>query len=116
MEKDLIIKKENIFTKIKKFFLNIFSKEKIESENVNIEQDRNITNEFKNNIIVDGENSRILQIQNKYKAGNLLEEDMTDEEHIKLIELYKMQNAELEEKIDIKKKQIRKKLDDLKAS
>ena len=41
---------------------------------------------------------------------------MTDDEHKKLIELYKKQNEELIEKINTKKYKIRKKLDDLSAT
>ena len=40
---------------------------------------------------------------------------MTYDEHEKLIELYKKQNEELREKINIKKYSIRKKLDDFNA-
>ena len=35
-----------------------------------------------------------IKLQTEYKAGNIREEDMTDEEHEKLIDLYKKQNKE----------------------
>ena len=41
---------------------------------------------------------------------------MTEEEKEKLIELYKSQNKALREKIEYKKKNLKKRLDDLKAS
>ena len=61
-------------------------------------------NDFLNSIVIkqDEEKLKILKLQRDYKAGKILEEDMTKEEHKKLIELYKMQNRTLKEKLKIK--------------
>ena len=74
--------------------------------------------EFKDDIIIkkNDEEIRILELQKQYKAGNILEEDMTEEDHEKLIKLYKEQNKQLREKIMMKKNKIRKRLDELKTS
>ena len=75
-------------------------------------------NSFRENIELkqDEEEQKILKLQKEYKLGNIREEDMTDEEHQKLIALYEKQNKILEEKINTKKTIIRKKIDELKAS
>ena len=61
-------------------------------------------NDFLNSIVIkqDEEKLKILKLQRDYKAGKILEEDMTKEEHKKLIELYKMKNRTLKEKLKIK--------------
>ena len=74
--------------------------------------------DFKDDIIIkkSDEEIRILELQKQYKAGKILEEDMTEEDHEKLIELYKEQNKQLREEIMMKKNKIRKRLDELKTS
>lgn len=59
------------------------------------------------------EELRIKKLQREYKAGNIREEDLTYEEHKKLIDLYKKQNNELKEKVRIKKSILRKKLNEI---
>jgi hypothetical protein len=119
MNKNMMVYKENLFTKIKNFFLNIFRKDTSKDEI--IENTTNVMNNksnFRSNITIkqDEEEMKILKLQQDYKAGNILEQDMTDEEHKKLIELYKKQNDDLKEKIEIKKNNLRKRLNDLKVS
>lgn len=118
MSNEIIEYKENFITKIKKFFKKIFGiKENIqESQNEKINAMEK--NNFRENIELkqDEEELKIIKLQKEYKAGNVREEDMTDEEHRKLIDLYEKQNKQLKEKINTKRQIIRKKLDDLKAS
>ena len=115
MNTELVVSKENIFTKIRKFFLKMFgqnieNKEKT-CENINVQEKKS---NFMDNIkIEDNEEQRILKLQQDYKAGKILEENMMDEDHRKLIELYKQQNSELREKIENKKNYLRKKINDL---
>lgn len=120
MSKEMIEYKENFISKIKKFFKKLFGRNEDIQENVESKKELNKMekNNFKENIEVkeDEDELKIIKLQTEYKAGNIREEDMTDEEHEKLINLYKKQNKELKEKIDTKKHKIRKKLDDLKAS
>ena len=61
-------------------------------------------NDFFNSIEIkqDEEKLKILKLQKDYKAGRILEKDMTEEQHQKLIELYKTQNRTLKEKLKIK--------------
>ncbi len=116
MSKNIIEYKESFLSKIINFFRNLFAKKEVKQDNI----DNNIThyivsNNFKENIEIrqDEETRKIINLQKEYKAGNIKEEDMTDVEHKKLIELYKKQNDELIEKINARKYKIRKKLDDL---
>lgn len=116
MSKDIIEYKESFLSKIKIFFRNLFVKKEVKQDNVEIKTTHNIVkNKFKENVEIkqDEETMKIINLQKEYKAGNIKEEDMTDDEHKKLIELYKKQNEELIEKINTKKYKIRKKLDDL---
>lgn len=120
MSKEIIKYKENFIFKIKKFFKKLFGRNEYIQENVESKKELNEMekNNFKESIEVkeDEEELKIIKLQTEYKAGNIREEDMTDEEHEKLIDLYKKQNKELKEKIETKKNKIRKKIDDLKAS
>ena len=116
MSKEIIEYKESFLSKIKNFFRNLFAKKEVKQDNVKIKTTHNIVkNKFKENVEIkqDEETMKIINLQKEYKAGNIKEEDMTDDEHKKLIELYKKQNEELIEKINTKKYKIRKKLDDL---
>lgn len=119
MSKSMIKYKENFIFRIRRFFRLLFGKKEEIQENVEkTEEHMNTTNNnFRENIEIkqDEEEIKILKLQEEYKAGNILEEDMTDKEHKKLIELYKKQNEQLKAKIDTKKYKIRKKLDDLKT-
>lgn len=119
MNKNIIEYKESFLSKIKKFFRNLFAPKELKQENIESKTTHNIVkNNFKESIEInqDEETTKIMNLQKEYKAGNIKEEDMTDDEHKKLIELYKKQNEELIEKINTKKYKIRKKLDDLSAT
>lgn len=116
MSKDIIEYKESFLSKIKHFFRNLFVKKEVKQNNIENKTVHNIVNNnFKENIEIkqDEEIMKIINLQKEYKAGNIKEEDMTDDEHKKLIKLYQKQNEELIEKINAKKYKIRKKLDDL---
>ena len=119
MSKNIIEYKESFLSKIKNFFRNLFAKKEVKQDNIESKTTHNIVkNKFKENVEIkqDEETMKIINLQKEYKAGNIKEEDMTDDEHKKLIELYKKQNEELIEKINTKKYKIRKKLDDLSAT
>lgn len=81
----------------------------------------NNTNNYKENDFIRNlqcidyrKKDRILELQNKYKAGIIKEEDMTQEEMESLIELYQKQNKRLKERLEEKKIRIIKKLIELK--
>lgn len=116
MSKDIIEYNENILSKIKRFFRNLFSKKEDNQNNTGNKIIHNIAStNFKESIYIkqDEEAMKVLKLQKKYKEGIIKEEDITEDEHKQLIQLYKKQNEELKEKINTKKYQIRKKLDNL---
>ncbi len=123
MSKEMIEYKENFISKVKRFFKNLFGRKQKEKETEKLNSKKeNLASRngsyFKESVVVrqGDEELKIASLQRDYKQGRILEEDMTDEEHRELIRLYKKQNQELKEKIDAKKKAIKKKIEDLKAS
>ena len=79
-EKNLIEKKEkiSIFGKIKNFFKNLFSKkqEVVEEENVSQE----VGNDFRETIkMTEDEETKLLDLQNRYRRGEIADNDLTDE-------------------------------------
>lgn len=113
--------KGNFFNKIKNFFFRLFKKSSnsLETQTRDFKNQSNLEEHaFKDNIIIkqDEEELRLLQLQREYKSGKILEEDMSQEDKEKLINLYKKQNLELKETIKNEKEKIRKMLDELKAS
>lgn len=113
--------KEGFFDKIKNFFFRLFKKssDNIEKEPEILTQQSNVEKDiFKNNILIkqDEEELKLLELQKAYKSGKILEENISQEDKEKLIDLYKKQNLELKETITNEKKEIRKILNGLKAS
>ena len=112
--------KGSFFNKIKNFFFRLFKKSSnsLETQPRDFKNQSNLEEHaFKDNIIIkqDEEELRLLQLQREYKSGKILEEDMSQEDKEKLINLYKKQNLELKETIKKEKEEIRKMLDELKA-
>lgn len=117
----LIEYKENFITKIRNFFLKLFKKNKIIQEQPQEQTNVNIQNNkanFAETIAIkkDEEKEKLMQLQRDYKDGNILEDDIPHDEKEKLVELYKKQNEEMKNKIELEQKEIRKLLDSLKAS
>ena len=111
-EKSLEKVKNNIFYKIKKFFKNLFSKNK--DNDVSIEENTNdniLDNDKKNSFMeeikkVEDEETSILKLQSRYRKGEIGEKDLTEEQIDALCELYDKQIAELKKSIEIKKQKI----------
>lgn len=121
MSKDMIIYKENIFSKIKNFFKKIFNKKSDNDQNIDLKVDNKEKVEektFTEQIIIrkDRNEIEIEKLQEDFKQGNIFQEDIADDKKEKLIKLYKKQNEELKDKINKEKNEIKKILDDLKAS
>ncbi len=106
-EKDLIEKKEGFFHKIKSFFKRMFNKketntveETVKSENSN----------FKDNIKVEEaeltSEMKILELQKRYRRGEIAEGDLTEEQVEALSDLYDRQIEELKKAIEEKERQI----------
>lgn len=93
MKNNMLIKIENIsiFKKILNFFNSIFHKKKnIEEYNIKLQETNQKNN--KNNIISEFEEKRkITELQKKYEANAIREEDLTETERNNLIILYKEQ-------------------------
>lgn len=107
------IRRESIFTKIKNWFKKIFSKEEviieevIEEINQTVDEIKNIS--FKDSIKVKSKD-RILFLQRKIKEKQIEISDLTDEELDEMIELYKKQIEEKKNALkNYKEKLMRKK-------
>ena len=120
MKKEMVEYNDNFISKIRKFFSNLFKKQqkeevmKVTGEKTEIDK----KDEFQEKIEVkkDEDEIKILNLQKKYKSGKIKEEEISDDDRKKLIELYKKQNKELKEKIALKRENIRKKLAYLKEN
>ncbi len=118
MSVGMINYKKSFITKVRDFLKKVFGRK----ESIQEQKEKKLNyinqNDFKESLQVkpNAEEIKIINLQKEYKAGKIKEEDMTDEEHKKLIELYEMQNKELEEEIKLRKVRIKNKLDDMKAS
>lgn len=107
-EKSLTESKEGFFSKVRKIFKNLFGK-KIENKPVNCEKECR-DNNFKNNIKVikveENEDGNLLELQKRYRRGEIAENDLTEEQIDALGELYDKQIAALRKIIEEKEKQI----------
>lgn len=97
------VKKENIFIKIRNWFVNIFKKpeityheELIEDINKNIEEMKKTT--FKDNLKVESKD-KILALQRKLKEKQMEISELTNKELDEMIELYKVQIEEKKQKL-----------------
>lgn len=123
MENKELIKKEDIgfFGRIIKYFKNIFSKSKIEkveniekakvdinNENETKEIKPENTNDFLESLKVEEvlDYFNVLTLQNKFEAGEISEDDLTDEEYEALAQKYINEIEELKIKINQRKVQL----------
>ena len=104
-EKNLIEKKEkvNVFSKIKNFFKNLFSKkqviieEKDEIEEVTVDEP---INDFRESIkMTEAEEAQLLDLQKRYRRGKIAINDLTDEQIDALCDLYDKQIEEIKKSI-----------------
>ncbi|MBR2240457.1 MAG: hypothetical protein IJ890_03620 [Clostridia bacterium] len=112
-EKSLIEVNENsIFYKIKCFFRSLFHKNKIAEnstiiENVIEDSIENNKNSFIESIKnVEDEETLIIKLQNKYRNGEIKEEDMTEEQINSLCNLYDKQIAKLKKSNNLRKQKL----------
>lgn len=106
--KMVVVEKEGILKKIKKFFSKIFNSSNnnmnseaqiIEKENINSEKDN-----FVNSLKVDRDNIKELKI--KFENGSITEEELTDYEKEQLNKIYDDEIKAINERITYKKKKI----------
>jgi len=107
-EKNLIEKEErNFFGKIKNFFKKLFFKKakKESCQDETIEEPK--ANEFKESIKMSEDEEKILlDLQERYRRGEIAENDLTEEQIDALCDLYDRQIDELNESIRIKEEKI----------
>ena len=111
-EKNLVEKNEkSFFGKIKSFFKNLFGKKQVEEKEevsvseVSIENETN--KEFMDYIKIDEEEEeQLLDLQRRYRKGEIAGNDLTEEQIDALCNLYDKQIADLKIAIEKTKKQI----------
>ena len=113
-EKSLVkINENSIFYKVKLFFKRLFHKDTF-SENIDVVEQNIVVNsvedkksKFMENIrIVEDESTILLKLQNRYRNGELKEEELTDEQLDSLCELYDKQIADLKKSNAVKKQKL----------
>ena len=109
-EKDLIERNEStIFGKIKNFFRNLFKKKEIskisEEKEVDIHEEKK--QEFKEYVKkIEDENKQLLDLQRRYRKGEIGDNDLTEEQIDALCDLYDRQIISLKKSIEAKQQQI----------
>ena len=121
MNNKLIPYKENIFKKISNFFKKLFSRKKEYIEEsvgektiYDIQQKEN----FVGNIVIkeNQEEKRLKELQQQYDKGEIDEEDISEEDMDKLIEMYEKETEELNNETEKIKNHISQMLKELKCS
>lgn len=108
-EKNLVEKNnKNVFSRIKNFFKNLFSKK----DNNQVETAENSSNtkennEFKEYIkMTEDEETRLLDLQARYRRGEIGQNDLTEDQIDALCDLYDKQIEDLRKSIQIKEEKI----------
>ena len=117
----LIVYKENLFNKITNFFRKIFCKEKTQmEENLPEKKLENIEykSDFAERIIVqeNPEEKRLKQLQYQYENGEIDEDDISEEDQNKLIEMYEKETEQLNSETERIKQHISQMLKELKTT
>ena len=107
-EKNLIEKKEKgLLNKIRNFFKNLFGKKQVEVNEEIVAEQQESSNEFKDSIkMTEEEENQLLELQNKYRRGEIAENDLTEEQIDALCDLYDKQIEEIKQSIKVKEEKI----------
>lgn len=110
-EKNLIEKNEkSLFGKIKNFFKKLFSKKENPDETESVEESsakEKENNNFREYIkMTEDEETRLLDLQARYRRGEIGKNDLTEEQIDALCNLYDKQIEELKKSIKIKEEKI----------
>lgn len=114
-EKSLMVVNENsIFYKIKKFFRNLFQKNKVAGGSAVIENGikNSIKNENNRNVFIESikniedEDTKLLKLQKQYRNGDIKEDDLTEEQIKSLSNLYDKQILKLKKSNEIRKQKL----------
>ena len=109
-EKDLIERNEStIFGRIKNFFRNLFKKKEIseisEEKEVDVHEEKK--QEFKEYVKkTEDEDTQLLDLQRRYRKGEIGDNDLTEEQIDALCDLYDRQIISLKKSIEAKQQQI----------
>lgn len=112
-EKNLIERNEtNIFGKIKNLFRKIFGKKQeiVEDKKVEISEDEMEKSDIFKDYIrkIDNEETDLLDLQRRYRRGEIADNDLTQEQIDSLCLLYDKQIVELKRSIEAKENQLSK--------
>ena len=123
MNNNLVPYKENIFTKISNFFKRLFSRKKNISKEEIAEQpvyanDNNQREVFKEQVVIseNQEEKRLRLLKLQYDNGEIDEEDISDEDIEKIVEMYEKETDKINADTERIKKNIERMLKELKAS
>ena len=124
MNNNLVPYKENIFIKISNFFKRLFSrkkkvsKEEITEQSVYINNTNNQKENFIEQVVIpeNQEEKRLRLLKLKFDKGEIDEEDISDEDIEKIVEMYEKETEKLNADTERIKANIEKMLKELKAS
>ena len=114
-EKSLVqVNENNIFYRIKRFFKNLFNKNKETTDNYaiientnSLVEDENKKNSFMESIKnIENEETKLLKLQKQYRSGEIKEEDLSQEQINSLCALYDKQIANLKKSNEIRKQKL----------
>ena len=105
--KSLIKVNDNIFSKIRNWFINLFSAKikniDVADSNIDISKSDN-KKDFLNSLKTsESDDTNIFNLQKKYESGQLKVSDMSEDEYSKIEDLYNRQIENLTNQIKIKK-------------
>lgn len=102
--KSLMLRENNLFTKIFSFFKGLFKNKKIENNEIKevVEKDK-ARPKFLNSIREEQDDSETVKLQQAYEKNEIKSEEMSYEQILNLNKLYKKQIAKIDEDLNIKK-------------
>ena len=111
MEKALVkVNKKNIFYRIRDIFSNLFRKKNteniVEEKRENSSEGNHDSTVMKNIKGIDQKKINLLDLQKKYKAGEIKEEEMTEDQIAELCKLYDVQNEQLRKSNEYRKQKL----------
>lgn len=94
-DKALVKKKDNIFRSILNKIKSFFNKKTNENLELNVAEERNITNSLDSFKLYNGDYSKLVKLQKELENDEISIADISDEIAEQLIELYKKQMPDI---------------------
>ena len=89
------------------FFKKLFGKKQVEINEEPVVESEEAVNDFKESIkMTEDEETQLLELQKRYRRGEIAENDLTEEQIDALCDLYDKQIEEIKESIRIKEEKI----------